>query len=30
VQFIRDRHALPIKRDYMAEGEKRYRVAAAV
>jgi cyclopropane-fatty-acyl-phospholipid synthase len=30
VQFIRDQHALPIKRDYMAEEEKRYRVAAAV
>jgi len=27
VQFIRDRHALPITRDYMAEAEQRYRAA---
>jgi cyclopropane-fatty-acyl-phospholipid synthase len=25
VQFIRDRNALPITRDYMADAEKRYR-----
>ena len=25
VQYIRDRHALPITRDYMAEAEKRLR-----
>ncbi|HVM37155.1 MAG TPA: cyclopropane-fatty-acyl-phospholipid synthase family protein [Sphingomicrobium sp.] len=30
VQFIRDRHALPITRDYMAEAEERYRSAAAL
>ena len=28
VQYIRDRRALPITRDYMAEAEKRLRVAA--
>jgi len=26
VQYIRDRHALPITRDYMAEAEKKLRV----
>ena len=25
LQFIRDRHALPVTRDYMAEAEERYR-----
>ena len=25
VQYIRDRRALPITRDYMAEAEQRYR-----
>jgi cyclopropane-fatty-acyl-phospholipid synthase len=25
VQYVRDRHALPITRDYMAEAEKRLR-----
>src|SRR3546814_15740969 len=25
VQYIRDRHALPITRDYMAEAEQRFR-----
>jgi len=25
VQYIRDRHALPVTRDYMAEAEERYR-----
>src|SRR5438874_11371460 len=25
VQYVRDRHALPITRDYMAEAETRYR-----
>jgi cyclopropane-fatty-acyl-phospholipid synthase len=29
VQFIRDRRALPITRDYMAEAEARYRAIAA-
>ncbi len=29
VQFIRDRRALPITRDYMAEAEARYREAGA-
>jgi cyclopropane-fatty-acyl-phospholipid synthase len=29
VQYIRDRHALPITRDYMTEAEARYRQAAA-
>ena len=29
VQYIRDRHALPITRDYMAEAEARYRKIAA-
>ncbi len=29
VQFIHDRSALPINRDYMVEQEKRYRVAEA-
>jgi cyclopropane-fatty-acyl-phospholipid synthase len=28
VQYIRDRHALPITRDYMAKAEARYRKAA--
>ena len=28
VQYVRDRHALPITRDYMAEAEQRYRSAA--
>ena len=28
VQYIRDRHAVPITRDYMAEAEERYRQAA--
>lgn len=27
IQYTRDRHALPITRDYMAEAEKRYRSA---
>jgi cyclopropane-fatty-acyl-phospholipid synthase len=27
IQYIRDRHALPITRDYMAEAEARYREA---
>jgi cyclopropane-fatty-acyl-phospholipid synthase len=26
VQYIRDRHALPITRDYMIEAEKKLRV----
>ena len=25
VQYVRDRHALPITRDYMLESERRYR-----
>jgi cyclopropane-fatty-acyl-phospholipid synthase len=25
VQYVRDRHALPITRDYMLETERRYR-----
>ena len=25
VQYVRDRRALPITRDYMAEAEQRYR-----
>jgi cyclopropane-fatty-acyl-phospholipid synthase len=29
VQYIRDRRALPITRDYMAEAEDRYRKIAA-
>ena len=29
VQYIRDRYALPITRDYIAEAEKRYRAMAA-
>ena len=29
VQYIRDRRALPITRDYMAEAEARYRKIAA-
>ncbi len=29
VQYIRDRRALPITRDYMAEAEARYRQIAA-
>ena len=29
VQYIRDRHALPITRDYMAEAEARYRKEGA-
>ena len=29
VQYIRDRRALPITRDYMAEAEERYRKAGA-
>ena len=29
VQYVRDRHALPITRDYMAEAEQRYRAMAA-
>jgi cyclopropane-fatty-acyl-phospholipid synthase len=29
IQYIRDRHALPITRDYMAEAEARYRLATA-
>ena len=29
VQFVRNRHALPITRDYMAEAEARYRRAGA-
>ncbi|WP_347716923.1 cyclopropane-fatty-acyl-phospholipid synthase family protein [Sphingomonas sp.] len=29
VQYIRDRYALPITRDYMAEAEARYRASAA-
>src|SRR3954449_869122 len=29
IQFIRDRRALPITRDYMAEAEARYRAIAA-
>jgi cyclopropane-fatty-acyl-phospholipid synthase len=29
VQYVRDRHALPITRDYMAEAEARYRAHAA-
>jgi cyclopropane-fatty-acyl-phospholipid synthase len=28
IQYIRDRNALPITRDYMAEAEERYRKAA--
>src|SRR6476619_4144069 len=28
VQYIRDRRALPITRDYMADAEARYRAAA--
>lgn len=28
LQYIRDRHALPITRDYMAEAEERYRAVA--
>ncbi len=27
VQYVRDRRALPIARDYMAEAEERYRSA---
>ena len=27
IQYVRDRHALPITRDYMAEAEERYRSA---
>jgi cyclopropane-fatty-acyl-phospholipid synthase len=27
VQYIRDRRALPLTRDYMAEAEERYRAA---
>ncbi len=30
VQFIRDRNALPVMRDYMAEAEGRYRSSDAV
>ena len=30
VQYVRDRHALPITRDYMAEAEERYRASAVV
>jgi cyclopropane-fatty-acyl-phospholipid synthase len=30
VQYIRDRNAVPITRDYMAEAEARYRKAATV
>jgi cyclopropane-fatty-acyl-phospholipid synthase len=26
VQYVRDRHALPITRDYMAEAEKKLRL----
>jgi cyclopropane-fatty-acyl-phospholipid synthase len=29
VQYIRDRNALPITRDYMAEAEQRYRELGA-
>jgi cyclopropane-fatty-acyl-phospholipid synthase len=29
VQYIRDRTALPITRDYMLEAEQRYRALAA-
>ena len=29
VQYVRDRNALPITRDYMAEAEARYRQASA-
>jgi cyclopropane-fatty-acyl-phospholipid synthase len=29
VQYIRERTALPITRDYMAEAEQRYRMADA-
>jgi cyclopropane-fatty-acyl-phospholipid synthase len=29
VQYVRNRDALPITRDYMAEAEGRYRKAAA-
>jgi cyclopropane-fatty-acyl-phospholipid synthase len=29
VQYVRDRNALPITRDYMAEAEARYREIAA-
>ncbi|MFL6842495.1 MAG: hypothetical protein ACJ8D2_08630, partial [Sphingomicrobium sp.] len=29
VQYIRDRNALPITRDYMLESERRYREIAA-
>ena len=29
VQYIRDRNALPITRDYMAEAEAKYRQAAS-
>jgi len=30
IQYIRDRHALPITRDYMAAAEARYRAAEAL
>ncbi len=30
VQYIRERSALPIRRDYMAEAEERYRGLGAV
>jgi cyclopropane-fatty-acyl-phospholipid synthase len=29
VQYVRDRNALPITRDYMVEAEARYRKVAA-
>jgi len=29
VQYVRDRHAIPLTRDYMAEAEARYRSAGA-
>jgi cyclopropane-fatty-acyl-phospholipid synthase len=29
IQFIRDRRALPLTRDYMAEAEQKYREAGA-
>ena len=29
VQYVRDRNALPITRDYMLETERRYREAAS-
>jgi cyclopropane-fatty-acyl-phospholipid synthase len=29
VQYVRDRHALPITRDYMLETERRYRAAGS-